>query len=334
MKKYAVIGVTETIGRELLSYLSEQGVKPENVVALEPRSALGTMVSYGEEEELDVLSLDGYGFDGVDVAIFAVSAEVSKKYIPHALAKGVKVVDCSDAFFGQPDVPVIIAGFNDDKIAEAKRGLVVIPSADVTQMLIPLQNIHRQYQITRIVVSDYTSASVYGKEAMDELFNQTRKIFMNDTLADDQKIFHKQIAFNVIPQVGEFIGDETACEWAFNAQSKAVLGGEVKVHANCAVVAAFIGCGQYVNLECAKDIDVDDARKLIESVPGVVVFDKHLDGGYVSLTDVQGEDGIYISRLRQDTSVENGISLWCVADNLRAGVAKNALAVAELLTAN
>ncbi len=334
MKKYAVVGVTESVGREVLSYLSEQGVKPENVVALESRSALGNMVSYGEEDELDVVGLDGYDFKGVTVAVFASSAEISKKYIPHALAKGVKVVDCSSAFFGQPDVPMIIAGFNDDKIAAAKRGLAAVPSADVTQMLIPLQNIHRNYQIKRIVVSDYTSASVYGKEAMDELFNQTRKIFMNDTLADDQNIFHKQIAFNVIPQVGEFIGDETGCEWAFNAETKAVLGGDVKVHANCAIVAAFIGCGQYINVECEKDIDVEDARKLIEKVPGVIVFDKHTDGGYVTVTDVQGEDGIYVSRLRQDTSVENGISLWCVADNLRVGVAKNALAVAELLASN
>ena len=332
MKKIAVVGVQESIGREILSYLAEEGYKPEQVVALEPKSALGNMVSFGEDDELDVESLDKFDFSGVAAAVFCVAAEVAKKYVPHALAKGVKVVDWSSAFFGDPDVPMIISGINGEKLSAAKRGLVMVPSAGVTQMLLPLKNIHEQYQITRIVVSDYTSTSVYGKEGMDELFNQTRKIFMNDTLVDDQQVFHKQVAFNVIPQVGDFQGDETVVEWAFNAETKQILGPDVRVHANCAIIPAFIGCGQYVNVECAKDIDVEDARELMKKVPGIVVFDKHVDGGYVTVNDVQGENDIYISRLRQDTSVENGISFWCVADNLRAGVAKNALAVAKLLT--
>ena len=315
MKKIAVVGVQESIGREILSYLAEEGYKPEQVVALEPKSALGNMVSFGEDDELDVESLDKFDFSGVAAAVFCVAAEVAKKYVPHALAKGVKVVDCSSAFFGDPDVPMIISGINGEKLSAAKRGLVMVPSAGVTQMLLPLKNIHEQYQITRIVVSDYTSTSVYGKEGMDELFNQTRKIFMNDTLVDDQQVFHKQVAFNVIPQVGDFQGDETVVEWAFNAETKQILGPDVRVHA-----------------ECAEDIDVEDARELMKKLPGIVVFDKHVDGGYVTVNDVQGENDIYISRLRQDTSVENGISFWCVADNLRAGVAKNALAVAKLLT--
>lgn len=332
MRKIAVVGVQEAVGREILSYLAEQGFRVQDVVALEPKSALGSQISYGEDDELDIEGLDRFDFSTIDTAIFTTTAEISKKYIPKALEKGVKIVDCSNAFFGDPDVPMIISGLNDDKISAAKKGLVAVPSADVTQMLVPLKNINEQYTISRIVVSNYTSASVYGKEGMDELFNQTRKIFMNDTLADDQQIFHKQIAFNVIPQVGEFIGDETACEWSFNAETKQILGSHVKVHANCAIIPAFIGCGQYVNVEFAGDIDVEDARNLMKKVPGVVVFDKRVDGGYVTINDVQGENDIYVSRLRQDTSVENGISFWCVADNLRAGLAKNALAVAQLLT--
>ena len=229
---------------------------------------------------------------------------------------------------------MIVAGLNDSKISGAARGLVSVPSAPVTQMLVPLGAVNEKYLIKRIVVSTYTSTSVYGKEAMDELFDQIRKIYMNDTLADNQKVFNKQIAFNVIPQVGEFLGDETDCEWALNAETKKVLNGNVKVHANCAVIPAFIGCGQFVNVECEDEVDVEEVRKLMSKTPGVVVFDKHVNGGYVTMADVQGENDIYVSRLRQDVSVENGISFWCVADNLRVGVAKNAFAVMKLLSAN
>lgn len=330
MTKYAVIGVSESTGREILSALSEAGISSKNVYALEPRSALGNMFSYGEEDELDILGLDGFDFSKVDVAIFTTVKEVSKKYIPTAV-KSCKVIDCSNAYFGDPDVPMIVDGLNDQNLSQAKKGIISVPSADVTQLLLPLKNINEEYGIKRIVVSVYTAASVYGKDGMDELFNQTRKIFMNDTLVDDQKVFKKQIAFNVIPQVGEFIGDETSAEWSFNSEVKQVLNPDVKVHANCAVIPAFIGCGQFVNIECAKDIDVEDARNLMKKVPGVVVFDKHVDGGYVTINDVQGENDIYISRMRQDTSVENGISFWCVADNFRAGMARNVLSLAQKL---
>lgn len=331
MSKIAIVGVQDNIGREVLSFLEEYGIKAGDIVALGPKAPLGSMVSYGEEDELDVLNLDEFDFSGVKVAVFAVSEEISKRYIPKALAKGVKVVDCSNAYFSDSDVPMVVAGINDEKLDGLKKGLVSVPSAEVTQMLTPLKGVNDEYKIKRIVVSTYTSTSVYGKEAMDELFNQTRKIFMNDTLADDQNVFKKQIAYNVIPQVGDFIGDETQCEWSMNAQTKKVLGNEVKVHANCAVIPAFIGCGQYVNVECEKDVDVDDVAKLMKKAQNVVVFDKHVDGGYVCLTDVQGENSVYVSRLRQDVSVENGFSFWCVADNLRVGVAQNAFMVMKEL---
>lgn len=228
---------------------------------------------------------------------------------------------------------MVIAGLNGERISEAKKNIVSLPSAMVTQMLLPLEKVFRNNKIRRIVASAYISASVYGKEGMDELFNQTRKIFMNEPLVDDQQVFRKQIAFNVIPQVGEFIGEETRCEWAMNAETKKVLGGEVKVHANCAVVPAFIGAAQFVNVECENEVDVDVVREGMKSEPGIVVFDKNVEGGYVSLTDVQGEDAVYVSRLRQDASVENGFSFWSVADNLRVGVAKNAFGVMKLMLA-
>ena len=323
MKKLAVVGVLDSTGREILSFLEADGFSAKNLVALDHKAPMGTQVSYGEDTDLDVFNLDDYNFNGIDIAIFATPAPVSKKYIPAALAAKAKVIDCSDAYMSDSDVPMVLFGINDDALETSKKGLVSVPSPEATQLLLPLQKIHAQYKVRRIICSTYTSTSVYGKDAMDELFSQTRKIYMNDTLADDQKVFGKQIAFNIIPQVGEFIGEETAAEWVLNVESKKILGANVKVHANCAVVPAFIGSAQYVNIECEQDVDVADVKNLLQKTKGIVVFDKQVHGGYVSLTDVQGEDDIYISRLRQDASADNGISFWSVSDNLRAGTAKN-----------
>lgn len=327
MTKYAIVGAEESVGREILSFMEEDGIKASNVFAVDVNAPLGTQVSYGEDEELDVHNLETFDFSQVNAAVFATTAEVAKRFIPKAIKAGVKVVDATGATFEDSDVPMIISGVNEAEVKKATKGLVSIPSAAVTQMLIPLKAVHDKYKIKRMVVNCYVSTSIYGKEAMDELFDQTRKIFMNESLVDNQKVFNKQIAFNIIPQAGEFIGDETSFEWAMNAETKKVLGVDVKVHANFAVIPAFIGTAQYVNVECAEEIDADEARKLMKSTKGVVVFDKKVDGGYVSLVDVQGEDNIYVSRVRQDVSVENGISFWCVADNLHVGMAKNAYAV-------
>ena len=329
MSKIAVVGVQSSIGREVLSFMSENDYKSKDIIALEPGSVLGNMVSFGEEEDLDVLNLNDFDFSKVEIAIFATTEAIAKQFIPKALARGCKVIDCSQAYVSDSDVPLVIEGYNSEQIAHAVKGLISVPSAAVAQILVPLQKVQKEYGIKRIVVSTYASTSVYGKEAMDELFTQTRKIYMNDSLADDQKVFNKQIAFNVIPQVGEFIGEETQNEWSINAEIKKILGGQVKVHANCAVIPAFIGSGQYINVECEHEVDVDDVRKLMKQTGGVVVFDKNLDGGYVTLADIQGEDNIYVSRLRQDVSVENGFSFWSVADDLRAGVAKNAFSVLQ-----
>ena len=329
MQKVAVVGVEEGLGREVLNLLAEKEIKVKDVVALEPRSVLGNMVSYGEDDEVDVLSLNGFDFSKVKLAVFATSAEVAKKYIPHALKAGVKVVDATGASNEGGKAPMIVCGMNEDKLSEGQN-LVSVPSSEVCQMLQPLQAV-KDDKIKRIVVSTYSATSVYGRPAMDELFNQTRKIFMNDTLADDQNVFHKQIAFNVIPHIGDFIGEETSGEWRFNTETKQVLGGDVKVHANCAIIPAFIGSAQYVNVECAKDVDVSKIREQMKKIKGVVVFDKQVDGGYVTLHDVQGENDVYVSRLRQDVSVENGFSFWCVADSQRAAGAKNIINVLHLL---
>ncbi len=331
MTKIAIAGIMESVGREILSFFEEDGFNAKDIIALEPKAPLGTMVSYGEDVDLDVYNLDDFDFSNVDLVIFATSEELTKQYLPKAYSKGIKIIDCSGSTFSDMDVPMIVSGVNDFAIADAKKNVVSIPSAFVTQILQPLSKVNQELSLTKLTVSTYISTSVYGKEAMDELFNQTRKIFMNTSLVDDESIFKKQIAFNVLPQVGEFIGEETKVEWEINAQIKKVLGGNMKIHANCAFVPAFIGAGMFVNAECFEEVDVDNVKDLMSQTEGVVVFDKQVDGGYVSLNDVQGENDIYVSRLRQDLSVENGFSFWVVADNLRAGIAKNAFNVTKLL---
>ncbi len=330
MTKIAICGVMENIGREILSFFEEDGVNVADIIALEPKAPMGTMVSYGEDDDLDVLNLDDFDFSKADIVIFATPTELTKKYLQKAINAGVKIVDCSGATFTNQDVPMLVYGVNDALLSSAKN-VVSVPSAFVTQILQPLAKVNEELNVIRLTVSTYLSASVYGREAMDELFNQTRKIFMNSTLVDDETVFKKQIAFNVLPQVGEFIGEETKTEWEINAQIKKVLGGNMKVHANCAFVPAFIGSAMFVNVECLNEVDVDNVRQIMQQTNGIVVFDKQVDGGYVSLTDVQGENDIYVSRLRQDLSVENGFSFWVVADNLRACVAKNAFNVTKLL---
>ncbi len=329
MKKIAVIGVTESIGREILAFLADGGYKPADAAALEAKAPLGTLVSFGEEDDIDVGSLENFDFADAEVAVFAASEEISRRYAAKAAAKGCKVIDCSGAFFADAEVPMVVAGVNDEKLAEAVKNIVSVPSAAVAQILLPLAAVDEVYAVKRLIVSTYTSTSVYGKEGMDELFNQTRKIFMNESLADNEKVFDKQIAFNVIPQVEEFIGEETKLEWAINAETKKVLGKDIKVHANCAFIPAFIGNAAYVNVECEREVDADEVRKLMKQTEGVIVFDKNVKGGYVTLNDVQGEIEVYVSRLRQDASVENGFSFWSAADNLRFGVAGNAYKIMQ-----
>lgn len=331
MKKTAVIGATNSHGRELLNLLEEKGVAAGDIFAVDVDSPLGTQASYGEDVDIDVYNLRDFNFGSAQIAVFCTSEEIAKHYVPRALAKGAFVIDCSGAYNADPDVPLILPGINDKKIDEVSKNIIAVASPQVTQVLLPLQKILAKNKIKRLVINTYMSASLYGKEAMDELFNQTRKIFMNEPLVDDENVFHKQIAFNALPQVGEFIGDETKCEWAINMEIKKILDSNIKVHANCAFIPSFIGIGEFINAECENETDIDDIRNTMRDTKGVVVFDKHVDCGYVSLSDVQGENDIYVSRLRQDVSVENGFSFWCVADDLSAGTAQNAYNVLKLI---
>ena len=331
MPKIAVAGVKESAGHEFLTLLAENNIPVDDVIALELKSPLGTLVSYGEDDELDVLSLENFDFTKVDAAIFATTKEISKRYITKATSAGCKVIDLSGATFTDSNVPLVIPEINGDILSSAT--VVGVPTSIVYQTLLPLAKASAEHKLKRLVINVFCSTSYYGHQAMDELFTQSRKIYLNETLADNEEIFKKQIAFNVLPQVGEFIGDETALEWTINAEIKKVLQQEIKVHANCAFVPTFIGDAAFVNAEFADEVDADEIRKSMKSVNNVVVFDKTVDGGYVSVDDVQGEDSVYISRVRQDVSVENGISYWTVADNLRAGSARVAFAIlGKLLT--
>jgi len=326
MPKIAVVGVKESAGRELLTLLAENEIPADNVFALQPKSPLGTLASYGEDDEIDVFALEEFDFAKTDIAIFATTKEVAKRYIKKASTAGAKVIDLSGATFTDAEVPLIIPELNGDLLTDS-HSVVGVPTSIVYQTLLPLAEIIKSHQLKRLVINVFCSTSYYGHQAMDELFTQSRKIFLNETLADDEEIFKKQIAFNVLPQVGEFIGDETALEWTINAEIKKVLQQDVKVHANCAFVPTFIGDAAFVNAEFNDEVDADDLRSAMTKVKNIVVFDKTVDAGYVSVDDVQGEDSVYISRVRQDVSVENGISYWTVADNLRAGTAKTAFSV-------
>ena len=330
MSKIAIAGVKSGLGREFLNLLSENDYSPEDVVALEAKSPLGTLVSYGEDDELDVYSLDEYNFNDVDVAVFATTKEIGKRYIKKALSAKCKVIDLSGATFTDSNIPMVIPEINGEVLSTGAQA-VSIPSSAVYQTLLPLAETLKTNTLKRLVVTTFNSTSYYGHSAMDELFSQSRKIFLNETLADNQQVFKKQIAFNVLPQVGEFIGEETSLEWSINAEVKKLLNTDIKVHANSAFVPTFIGDGAFVNAEFENEVDATEVRNQMKQVKNIVVFDKNVDGGYVSVDDVQGEDSIYISRLRQDMSVENGISFWCVADNLRSASAHNILSILNLL---
>ena len=326
MQKIAVIGVKENKGYELLNLLSENFIDVKSIIAVEPKAPLGTLASYGEDDELDVHALENFDFKTADIAIFCSKKEISSKYIKKATDAGCKVLDLSGATFSNQNVPSIIPELNGDTIDD-KTNVIAVPSSLSYQVLLPLANTIKNNTLKRGVINAYISTSYYGRPAMDELFSQSRKIFLNESLADNEQIFKKQIAFNVLPQVGEFIGEETTIEWLLNAEIKKILNQNIKVHANAAFVPTFIGDGAFINAEFNDEVDASIIKQEMEATKGVVVFDKNVDGGYVSVDDIQGEDNVYISRIRQDVSVENGISYWSVADNLRAGSAKLAMSI-------
>ncbi len=329
----AVIGATGNVGREILNILWDRKFPVSKVYALASQRSVGAEVSFGEDEVLKVQNLESFDFKGVDLALSSPGAKVSAIHSPRAAAAGCIVIDNTSHFRMDPDVPLVVPEVNPEAIARyKKKGIIANPNCSTIQMVVALKPLHDAFKIKRVVVSTYQSTSGKGKSAMDELFNQTKGIYANQAAAQTKSIFTKQIAFNVIPHIDIFLDDgDTKEEQKMVMETRKILDPAIKVHANCARVATFVGHGEYINIETEKPITDKAARKILSEAPGITVVDHRADEGYATPAEVAGEDAVFISRIRRDMSVENGLSFWCVSDNLRKGAALNAVQIAEVL---
>jgi aspartate-semialdehyde dehydrogenase len=330
--RVAVVGATGNVGRELLNILAERQFPLDEVAAVASARSTGDRIEFGDTDEmLSVKNLEHFDFAGWDMALFAAGSEVSKVYAPVAAAAGCTVIDNSSLFRMDPDVPLIVPEVNSDAIAGyRKKNIIANPNCSTAQLVVALKPLHDVAKIKRVVVATYQSVSGTGKAAMDELFNQSRNIFVGDST--EPQIYPKQIAFNVIPQVDVFLDDgSTKEEWKMVVETKKILDPAIKLTATCVRVPVFVGHSEAVNIEFEKEIVADEARAILREAPGVLVVDKHEDGGYVTPVECVGDYATYVSRIREDPTVENGLSLWVVSDNLRKGAALNAVQIAELL---
>jgi aspartate-semialdehyde dehydrogenase len=329
--KVVVAGATGNVGREMLNILAEREFPVDEIAALASRKSLGTEVSFGDKT-LKTKDLDTFDFTGWDIALFAVGSEATKLYAPKAAAAGCVVIDNSSLYRYDPDIPLIVPEVNADAIhGYAKKNIIANPNCSTAQMVVALKPLHDRAKITRVVVSTYQSVSGAGKEGMDELWNQTKAVY-NPTDEVPPKKFSKQIAFNVIPHIDVFLDSgETKEEWKMVAETKKILDPKIKVTATCVRVPVFVGHSEAVNIETEEFLDWEEAQDILREAPGVMLVDKREPGGYITPIECVGEFATYVSRVRQDSTVENGLNLWCVSDNLRKGAALNAVQIAELL---
>ncbi len=329
--RIAVVGATGAVGREILTTLAEREFPASDVAAIASERSAGVSVSFGEDDELKVQDLAGFDFHGIDIVLSSPGAKVSAEHSPRAAAAGAVVIDNTSQFRMDPDVPLVVPEVNPEAIAGYnKRHIIANPNCSTIQMVAALKPLHDLARLRRVVVSTYQSVSGAGKDAMDELFNQTRGIFVNEPVRPDR--FTKQIAFNVIPHIDAFMEDgATKEEWKLVVETKKILDPAIKLHATCVRVPVFIGHAEAINMEFETPIDEEDARDALRGQPGVTVIDHRLDEGYVTPADAAGEDAIFVSRLRTDPTVDNGLSMWVVSDNLRKGAALNAVQIAECL---
>ena len=326
--KVAVVGATGNVGREMLNILAEREFPADEVVALASRRSTGAEVSYGDKT-LKVKALDQYDFSDVDICLMSAGGAVSKEHSPRIAAQGAVVIDNSSTWRMDPDVPLIVPEVNADAIAGfRKKGIIANPNCSTAQLVVALKPLHDKAKIKRVVVATYQSVSGAGKDAMDELFSQTKAVF---TLAEiEHKKFPKRIAFNLIPQIDVFMEDGfTREEWKLVAETKKILDPKIKLVATCVRVPVFIGHSEAVNIEFEQPISEDEARDILRNAPGCIVIDKREAGGYVTPHESAGEDATYISRIRTDPTVDSGLVMWIVADNLRKGAALNAVQIAE-----
>ncbi|MCW5696393.1 MAG: aspartate-semialdehyde dehydrogenase [Bauldia sp.] len=328
--KVAVVGATGNVGREMLDILAERGFPADEVVALASRRSQGTEVSFGDRT-LKVKTLDHYDFSDTDLCLMSAGGAVSKEWSPRIADEGCVVIDNSSAWRYDADVPLVVPEVNADAVSGfARRNIIANPNCSTAQLVVALKPLHDAAGIRRIVVSTYQSVSGAGKDAMDELFNQTRAVFVSDQIETHR--FTKRIAFNVIPHIDVFMEDgSTKEEWKMMAETKKILDPKIKVSVTCVRVPVFIGHSEAVNIEFENPLTAAQARGILREAPGILVVDKREDGGYVTPVEVAGEDATYVSRIREDHTLENGLSLWVVSDNLRKGAALNAIQIAELL---
>ena len=328
--KVAVVGATGNVGREMLNILAERGFPADEVVAVASRRSLGAELSCGDSV-LKVKALDHYDFSEVDICLMSAGSAVSKEWSPRIAAQGAVVIDNSSCWRYDPDVPLIVPEVNADAVAGfRKKRIIANPNCSTAQLVVALKPLHDKARIKRVVVATYQSVSGAGREAMDELFSQTRAVFVTDPI--EPKQFPKRIAFNVIPHIDVFLDDGfTKEEWKMVAETKKLLDPKIKLTATCVRVPVFIGHSEAVNIEFEDPITADEAWDLLRNAPGCLVIDKREPGGYVTPFEAAGEDATYISRVREDPTVEHGLALWVVSDNLRKGAALNAVQIAEIL---
>ncbi|MGA3402901.1 MAG: aspartate-semialdehyde dehydrogenase [Acetobacteraceae bacterium] len=331
--RVAVVGATGAVGREMLKTLAERNFPADEVVALASGRSTGAEISFGEKTVLTVKNLDTFDFAGWDIGLFSPGAAVSAVHAPRAAAAGCVVIDNTSQFRMDPDVPLVVPEVNPHHLRQfAKRRIIANPNCSTIQMVVALKPLHDQWKIKRVVVATYQSVSGAGKEAMDELYNHTKAIFVHDPNQPEQ--FTKEIAFNVIPHIDRFMDDgSTKEEWKMMVETQKILDPAIKVHATCVRVPVFIGHGEAVNVEFEHPVTAGEARAALREAPGVEVVDVREDGGYVTPIECAGEDAVYVSRIRKDPTVANGLSFWCVSDNLRKGAALNAVQIAEELIA-
>src|SRR5262245_61954524 len=329
--RVAVVGATGNVGREILQTLSERAFPVDEVIAVASERSAGMEVSFGEDDILKVQSLDKFNFKGIDIVLSSPGAKVSAVFAPKAAAAGAIIIDNTSHFRMDPDVPLVVPEVNASAIAGyKKKGIIANPNCSTIQMVVALKPLHDAAKIKRVVVATYQSVSGAGKEGMDELFNQTRSIYVNQQV--ERHKFTKQIAFNVIPHIDVFMDDGfTKEEWKMRAETKKILDPKVNVVATCVRVPVFIGHAEAVFVEFEKPFSDADARRVLRDAPGVSVVDHRADEGYVTPLESAGEDKVFVSRLRSDPTIDNGIVFWCVSDNLRKGAALNAVQIAEVL---
>jgi len=330
--KVAVVGATGNVGREMLGILAERDFPADEVVALASRRSVGTECSFGDKT-LKVKALEHFDFSDVDICLMSAGGAVSKEWSPRIGAQGAVVIDNSSAWRMDPDVPLVVPEVNADATAGfTKKNIIANPNCSTAQLVVALKPLHDAATIKRVVVATYQSVSGAGKDAMDELFTQTKAVF---TLGEiENKKFPKRIAFNLIPQIDVFMEDGyTKEEWKMVAETKKILDPKIKLTATCVRVPVFVGHSEAVDIEFEKPISADEARQILRAAPGCLVIDKRESGGYVTPYECVGEDATYISRIREDATVENGLQMWVVSDNLRKGAALNAVQIAEELVA-